>query len=85
MSELTRRRRLRRKLLEADPHCRYCRRPVRSDTTRPRFMATIDHILPQNRGGRTEASNVVLACEVCNMAKGDRTPEEWAAAILGAR
>lgn len=37
---------------------------------------TIDHVVPRSRGGKTEWSNVVTACNSCNIKKGDRTPEE---------
>jgi 5-methylcytosine-specific restriction endonuclease McrA len=37
---------------------------------------TIDHILPQSRGGRDTWENTVLACGACNNRKGDRTPSE---------
>lgn len=37
---------------------------------------TIDHVLPQSRGGRSIWENVVAACESCNHRKSDRTPEE---------
>lgn len=37
---------------------------------------TVDHILPKSRGGKDEWENVVVACLRCNVAKGNRTPEE---------
>lgn len=43
-----------------------------------------EHKLPIRRGGNHERSNVVPACRRCNLAKGIRTPEEWAADILKA-
>lgn len=39
-------------------------------------QVTIDHILPKSRGGRTNFSNCVVACQPCNSRKDDRTPEE---------
>lgn len=39
----------------------------------------IDHRIPLSRGGSIELDNCVLACEWCNLSKGERTPEEWAA------
>jgi len=33
---------------------------------------TIDHIVPQSRGGRSTWENTVLACGPCNNRKGDR-------------
>ena len=37
---------------------------------------TIDHILPRSRGGKDTWTNLITACEKCNMKKGNRTPEE---------
>lgn len=50
--------------------CQYC------GTALSRREATIDHVLPRARGGRTQWTNVVLACRACNQRKGDRNPEE---------
>jgi 5-methylcytosine-specific restriction endonuclease McrA len=37
----------------------------------------IEHIVPRSRGGSDRVSNLTLACEPCNQAKGDRTAEEF--------
>jgi 5-methylcytosine-specific restriction endonuclease McrA len=37
---------------------------------------TIDHIVPESRGGPWSWSNNVAACVPCNGVKGNRTPEE---------
>jgi 5-methylcytosine-specific restriction endonuclease McrA len=37
---------------------------------------TIDHIVPKSRGGRTTWENVVVACQSCNLIKGDRSLSE---------
>lgn len=37
---------------------------------------TIDHLLPQSRGGEWAWLNCVAACETCNHDKGNRTPAE---------
>lgn len=37
---------------------------------------TIDHVVPRAKGGRTEWTNMVGACEPCNRRKADRTPEQ---------
>lgn len=37
---------------------------------------TVDHILPESRGGAWSWLNNVAACARCNGAKGNRTPEE---------
>lgn len=33
---------------------------------------TIDHIIPKSKGGRTSWENVVVACQKCNLIKGNR-------------
>lgn len=50
--------------------CQYCSRRPRPDEI------TIDHILPQSRGGLSTFDNTVLCCLKCNLKKGDKTPEE---------
>ncbi|WP_018656133.1 HNH endonuclease [Actinomadura flavalba] len=37
---------------------------------------TIDHVLPQSRGGADTWENTILACGKCNNRKGNRTPAE---------
>jgi 5-methylcytosine-specific restriction endonuclease McrA len=37
----------------------------------------IEHITPRSRGGSDRVSNLTLACEGCNQAKGDRTAAEF--------
>lgn len=56
----------RRELLKRDHHCcQYCGSNKR---------LTIDHIIPVSKGGKNTWDNVVIACEICNQKKGDRTP-----------
>lgn len=38
---------------------------------------TLDHLVPQSRGGIHEVSNLVTACRSCNSKKNAKTPEEW--------
>jgi len=45
--------------------CQYCDKPFSSNEL------TFDHVLPRSRGGRSEWSNVVAACSVCNLRKGN--------------
>lgn len=42
------------------------------DGVKPLF-AVADHILPYSRGGKTENSNLVAACGVCNYSRGNYT------------
>lgn len=61
----------RKNLLIRDGHkCAYCAKGLTTHN------ATMDHIVPVSRGGRTLWQNVVAACKVCNHKKGKRTPEE---------
>ena len=50
--------------------CQYC------GDRFPTPELTFDHVIPRSRGGRTNWENVVTACSVCNLRKGNRTPEE---------
>ena len=49
--------------------CQYC------DQGFPTHELTFDHIVPRSRGGRTTWSNVVTACQTCNLRKGNRLPQ----------
>ena len=54
-------------VLARDGHrCAYCGRPA----------STVDHVLPQSRGGATTWQNAVAACAPCNHRKANRTPAE---------
>jgi len=50
--------------------CQYCGGEF------PTERLTFDHVVPRVRGGRTEWTNVVTACEPCNLRKGHRVPKE---------
>jgi 5-methylcytosine-specific restriction endonuclease McrA len=41
-----------------------------------KVVLTLDHILPESRGGGFFWDNLASACRECNRSKGDRTPEE---------
>ena len=36
----------------------------------------IDHVVPKSKGGRTDWSNLVIACKEINQLKADKTPEQ---------
>lgn len=55
--------------------CVYCGRQCALAPGEPRD-ATVDHVVPRSRGGRTVPANLVLACRACNTDKGDRMPTE---------
>ena len=38
---------------------------------------TIDHVIPQSRGGKDTWENLVTACFKCNQEKNDLTIKEW--------
>ena len=57
----------RKNILKRDNHtCQYC--GIRS------VPMTIDHVIPRQRGGEDSWYNLVAACVICNMRKGNRTP-----------
>jgi 5-methylcytosine-specific restriction endonuclease McrA len=53
--------------------CRYCGEPL------TKYEATVDHIIPLDRGGKSENCNFGIACEDCNNSKGNMTEEEYTA------
>jgi len=50
--------------------CMYCGKVIM------REHATIDHLLPKCRGGKTQWNNVVISCKGCNSKKGNKTLKE---------
>ena len=50
--------------------CAYC-----GDVFRETEL-TLDHVLPESRGGKLHYNNLVAACKPCNNRKDCRTPEE---------
>lgn len=51
--------------------CFYCRRNFRR---RPMRRKTLDHYIPHRIWPGWDIANLVLACERCNLAKGDALP-----------
>jgi 5-methylcytosine-specific restriction endonuclease McrA len=59
----------RKAIFARDEHtCQYC-------GTRSTAL-TIDHVVPKDRGGTTDWTNLVCCCTKCNNLKGNQTPEE---------
>ncbi len=56
--------------------CQYTGVPINIET------ATIDHIIPRSRGGKTSWDNLVMASSEINSRKADRTPEEAGLKLL---
>lgn len=54
--------------------CVYCGSPLN---------LSLDHIIPQSRGGSHDPDNLCTCCRSCNSSKGARTPEEWMASRVG--
>lgn len=52
--------------------CYYCKCPVIRTIKTVSNQATIDHIRPKKRGGKTELDNLVIACLDCNQKKGSK-------------
>lgn len=51
--------------------CLYCGRHCSSKIGRPWERASLDHVIPLERGGTNAASNLVLACRGCNARRRD--------------
>lgn len=52
-------------------HCLYCGCNVTKST------ATLDHVVPISRGGKTNFENIATACGPCNFAKGNKIGPQW--------
>lgn len=48
----------------------------------PESILTVDHIIPESRGGKLSWINTCCACRSCNSLKADRTPEEAGMPLL---
>ena len=55
--------------------CFYCRASLDD------YDRTVDHLIPESRGGIRANSNKVPACGACNRLKGDMTPDEFKRAL----
>jgi len=69
---------LTRKNIYARDHytCQYCAQKFAP------INLTLDHIMPESRGGRFSWDNLVACCQKCNRKKADRTPEEAGLVLL---
>lgn len=57
--------------IQKEGKCYYCGVELNRKT------ATMDHILPISRGGKTTKGNIALCCKDCNSKKKYYTPVEW--------
>jgi len=55
--------------------CQYCRKKLYSSRNKQN-SATIDHVMPRSRGGKSTFVNCVASCEPCNSRKANKTPLE---------
>lgn len=52
--------------------CYWCKRRI------PRTEASRDHIIPRSLQGSDSIRNLILACQPCNIKRGNRDHEAWA-------
>jgi 5-methylcytosine-specific restriction endonuclease McrA len=57
--------------------CYYCGVKLTKVYGKPN-SATVDHVVPLDRGGRNSPDNLVIACAHCNFSKNNKRPHEWA-------
>lgn len=62
-----------------NPECYYCTVKLTKEE------ATMDHIVPISRGGKSQKGNLVVCCKDCNSQKKYLTPVEWALYLDRAR
>ena len=56
--------------------CQYCNKKLQMDEV------TLDHIIPQSRGGIDSWTNLVASCFKCNLKKAAKTPKEAGMTLL---
>lgn len=62
-------------------HCTYCGKPFDFWGLDPDRAPTIDHVLPQCRGGEDTPDNLLVVCSRCNSLKGGMTHGEYLAVM----
>jgi hypothetical protein len=66
---------VKRQILKRDNYtCQYCgskKKPLHCD-----------HIMPISRGGSNDPSNLIAACQRCNLSKHDKTLQEWRPSLV---
>lgn len=71
MGAQNRRRRKRVLLAKHAGKCFWCKTELTYET------ATLDHLEPMSKGGRDRMTNLVIACEPCNRARGCWAKPHW--------
>lgn len=56
-------------------HCAYC-------TVDCTEFSTIDHLIPLSKGGGNTLDNMVIACYICNVQKGNKNLDEFKPLVL---
>lgn len=56
--------------------CQYCWKKFHASEL------TLDHVMPESRGGKATWANLVACCSPCNRKKSNRTPEEAGMSLL---
>ena len=76
---------LRKQIFDRDENtCVYCGRKkgeFAPPETKSDGILSVDHIIPESRGGGATLENLVTCCNPCNNKKGNRTPHEAAMPI----
>lgn len=57
--------------------CRYCNEQMTLGGEDQPLKASIDHVVPQSRGGTWSPLNLVAVCQRCNGTKGNLTLLEY--------
>jgi 5-methylcytosine-specific restriction endonuclease McrA len=53
--------------------CWLCGGQMTMDGDRTPTQATWDHVVPKSKGGSRSQSNLMLACRLCNLLRGNQT------------
>jgi 5-methylcytosine-specific restriction endonuclease McrA len=56
--------------------CQYCGNQL------PLSQLEVEHVVPRDQGGKTNWTNIVMACTKCNSFKANRTPEQAGMVLL---
>ena len=59
-------------------YCALCGHPITEESNKGPWKLTAEHRIPRSKGGATDSTNLDPSHSVCNMAKDNLMPEEWA-------